>query len=409
MWLIWVPIILRMMIGDRFAVKSQNIVNFVVTRISQIIVILLLLFPVAVSAQNDSIDLSNPGEDYVIASVLIASPGEEIYSAVGHACLRLQCPHHDLDYVYSYEAEDANHNVLRFFAGKLNMGVRAVPTDEYVNQYAPQGRGVKEYVLNLPIAVKQRLWEQMDRRLEYSDIPYDYMNHSCAVSVLSWLEDAIDKDSLVYGEWPSKYSKTRKELAADSIHNPWGHVFLSTFIAGEGNDPDVSLQAKVMIPGDLVDVINNARVYGNPLVNGQPKVLVAEAKNIKYTWFTPNVVSLILLLIAIANIFLHWRVLRIPALMIGAMIGLFVTYLVFFSDLTCTEWNWLIVPFNPLPLAFWKWRKYWLLPLAAICLIWSIAMVTYPHQLVDDALIILAVTTALIYFEIHKQIKIKEK
>jgi len=384
--------------------KIKLNLTFDVTRILHIIALLLVLLPVSVMAQNDSIDLENPGEDYVIASVVIASPGEEIYSAVGHACLRLQCPHHDLDYVYSYEAEDANHNVLRFFAGKLNMGVRAVPTDEYVNQYAPQGRGVKEYVLNLPIAVKQRLWEQMDRRLEYSDIPYDYMNHSCAVSVLSWLEDAIDKDSLVYGEWPSKYSKTRKELAADGIHNSWGKVFLSTFIAGEGSDPNVSMQAKVMIPVDLLDVISRAKAYGKPLVAAQPRVLLAEVKGNGYSWFTPKIFALLMLLLSIINIKFHSRIIRIPILTIGMLIGLFVCYLVFFSDLTCTEWNWLVIPFFPL-LPLWKWRKYWLLPMVGIIIVWSICMFACPYKLMEYSLVVFALSLAITYFELYKQIK----
>lgn len=363
----------------------------------------------SIDLANDTIDLENPGEDFVIASVVVASPGEEIYSAVGHACLRLQCPVYKLDYVYSYEAENVSHNVASFFAGNLMMGVRAVPTDEYVGQYKPEGRGVVEYELNLPITVKQRLWEQMDGRLETSDVPYDYMNHSCAVSVLSWLVDAIDTDSIQFGEWPEKYSKTRKELAADSIHNPWGHVFLSTFIAGEGNDPDVSLLSKVMIPGDLIDVITRAKAYGKPLVNGKQKVLLARTNEVTYTWFTPDIAALILLLVAILNLFLHWKALRVPTLAIGALIGVFVTYLVFFSDLTCTEWNWLIVPFCPLALVLWRWRKYWALPFAAICAVWSIAMVVSPHQLVDNALIILAVATAITYYEIYKQLKNNKK
>lgn len=356
-------------------------------------------------AQDNEDSLANPDEDFVIASVLVASSGEEIYSAVGHACLRLQCPTHGLDFVFSEESEDTRNKVLQFFAGNLKMGVRAVPTQKYVDEYAEEGRGVQEYMLNLPIKVKQRLWQQMDGRLELEDAPYDYMNRSCAVRVLSWLEDAIDTDSLQYAPWGEKYNKTRKELAADSIMNPWGHVFLSTFIAGEANDADVSYQSKVMIPSNLVEVINGAKAYGKPLVNGTPKTLLKKTKEIRYTWFTPDMFAIILLLIAIANVFVRKALLRIPVLVIGSAIGCFVLYLLCFSDLTCTEWNWLVVPFFPLPLLAWKWRKHWALPMAAICIVWSIAMVASPHQLVDMALIILAVTTAITYFEIYKSTK----
>lgn len=357
-------------------------------------------------AQSEEDALANPDEDFVIASVLVASSGEEIYSSVGHACLRLQCPTHGLDFVFSEESEDTRNKVLQFFAGNLKMGVRAVPTQKYVDEYAEEGRGVQEYMLNLPIKVKQRLWQQMDGRLEYDDIPYDFLNHGCAQSVLSWLEDAIDTDSLVYAEWPEYYDMTRREMVSKNVVSPWAHVFFTIFIAGDSNNPDVSKSAKVVLPEDLVDVLCKAKAYGKPLLNGTPNTLLSQTKEIRYTWFTPDMLAIILLLIAIANVFVRKALLRIPVLVIGSAIGCFVLYLLCFSDLTCTEWNWLIVPFFPLPLFAWKWRKHWALPMTAICIAWSVAMLASPHQLVDMALIILAVATTVIYFEIYKSTKI---
>lgn len=349
--------------------------------------------------------LENPDEDFVIASVIVASSGEEIYSEVGHACLRLQCPEHNLDFVFSEESEDVSHKVLQFFAGNLKMGVRAVPTRKCINEYAEDGRGLLEYKLNLPIKVKQRLWQQMDERLEEDDIPYDFLNNGCAVSVLSWLEEAIDADSLQYAEWPEYYDMTRREIVSKNVISPWGHVFFTIFIAGDCNDPDVSKSVKVVLPKDLVEVLGKAKAYGRPLLNGKPTTLLKPTREVRYSWFTPDMLAIILLLIAIANVFVRKALLRIPVLAIGAAIGCFVLYLVCFSDLTCTEWNWLIVPLFPLPLFAWKWRKYWALPMAAICIVWSIAMVASPHELEDMALIILAVATAVTYFEIYKSSK----
>ena len=69
---------------------------------------LLILLPLHAYAQGDTVVAQQPAEDFVIASVCVASPGEDVYSALGHACLRLQCPTYNLDYIYSYEAEDAD-------------------------------------------------------------------------------------------------------------------------------------------------------------------------------------------------------------------------------------------------------------------------------------------------------------
>ena len=256
-------------------------------------ILLYALLPVFSYAQTDTLVPQQPAEDFVIASVCVATPGDDIYAALGHACLRLQCPTHGLDYVYSYEAEDVNHNVARFFAGKLKMAVRTVPTEEYIAQYVPQGRGVKEYVLNLPVRVKQRLWEQMDARSEYSPIPYDYMNNGCAVSVLSWLEDAIGKDSLEYGPWPEKFNRSRKEMGGDSIRNKWNHIFVCTFVTGEANSLDIENTRKVIVPTELIEVLSDASAFGAPLLSGECNELLKPAKTVRDASFTPLMLSLI--------------------------------------------------------------------------------------------------------------------
>lgn len=352
-------------------------------------------------AWGESAIVQQPTEDFVIASVCVASPGEDIYSALGHACIRLQCPTHGLDYIYSYEAEDFSHNVLRFFAGKLKMAVRAVPTDEYVAQYKPEGRGVKEYVLNLPIRVKQRLWEQMDRRLEYSPIPYDYMNHGCAVSVLSWLEEAIGKDTLLYAPWPEKYSRSRKEMAWDGLVNEWDIFFASTFIGGEANDLNVANTSKVMIPADLLEVLRGAQAFGVSILKDDCNELQQTTKVVEPDMVTPFMLSLVILVLSIANVFLHKVYFRAIVLLPCFLLGIFVLYLVLISNLTCTQWNWLIIPFCPLPFIFWKWRRWWTLPLAAVSLVWVLGMLVYPHQIVDNAHLVLATAMAVCNVEIR--------
>lgn len=366
----------------------------------------MFLCPSFARAQEQDSIVMEPAEDFVQASVVVAGRGEEIYSALGHACLRLQCPQYDLDYIYSYEAEDVAHNVLSFFAGKLKMGVRAVPTEDYLSQYKPEGRGVKEYVLNLPLEVKQRLWQQMDQRLELPSIPYDFMNHGCAVSTLGWLIDAVGMENIEFAPWPDKYDKkARKELASDSILAKWSCAFISTFTAAEANSMDYPNEEKVVVPGDLVEVMQGMKVYGSPLLNDQPIILLEQTRDIHYSWFKPYMLALILLFLALCNLKLYWKAFRYMFLSINLLIGLFVFYLVVVSSLPCNSWNWLIIPFNPLPLLLWRWRRLWALPYAVICVVWSLGMLLYPLQMVDYAHIWLAVVMAVTSYEIKQQIK----
>jgi hypothetical protein len=78
------------------------------------------------------------------------------------------------------------------------------------------------------------------------------------------------------------------------------------------------------------------------------------------------------------------------------------TYLICFSDLCCTDWNWLIIPFNPLPLIFWHWRKHWALPYAGILAVWCVAMASitlWGHVLVDWSHIVFVIVWILLLFK----------
>ena len=76
---------------------------------------------------------------------------------------------------------------------------------------------------------------------------------------------------------------------------------------------------------------------------------------------TPLTVMTALLLLAVAASAVEYRrgynaVCRITDILFFAVevaIGLLITYLLVFSKQVATEWNWLIIVFNPLPLLLW--------------------------------------------------------
>ena len=352
--------------------------------------------------QVDTAAILHPAEDFVTASICVASPGEEMYSALGHACLRLQCPSYNLDYVYSYESEDATQKVLDFFAGKLKMLVLAVPTDLYVSHYVPEGRGVEEYTLNLPVRVKQRLWQQMDKRIAYSPVPYDYLNRGCALSILHWLEEAIGKDSIEYAPWPEKYGRSRAEIVYDSITNEWSSFFLATFVAGEVHKINIDNTRKVLLPTELIEVLQGAKAFGEPiLTEGNHRSLLAARRSPQRSNVTPIMVAFVILLLSFLNLWLHNVWIRWAVLLPCLLIGTFVLCLVLFSTLPCTQWSVLVVPFCPLPFIFWRWRYWWALPFAVVCVIWIVVILLYPHRLADGAHLLLAAAMALCNFEIY--------
>ena len=87
--------------------------------------------------------------------------------------------------------------------------------------------------------------------------------------------------------------------------------------------------------------------------------------------------------------------------------GIFLTYLLLFSDLPCTEWNWLIIPFNPIPALCWKWRDKVGTPFVVMTLVWAVGIALYPHQLVETAHILMGMAAGVTFFSHEKNVKFK--
>ena len=92
---------------------------------------------------NDTIDRLAP--DFVTVGLVISEPGEILYSVLGHACLHLQCPTFNLDYIFSYESESVKGKVLRFLMNDLNMGMMGMSMEEYLQPYIEEGRAIALY------------------------------------------------------------------------------------------------------------------------------------------------------------------------------------------------------------------------------------------------------------------------
>ena len=150
------------------------------------------------------------------------------------------------------------------------------------------------------------------------------------------------------------------------------------------------------MPTDLVEVWQQATFdNGKQVLENEPSVLLEAKSSNEGTWCTPLLVSMLLLLLSFAP----WKAVDYALLALYTAIGAVMTHLILFSTLPCTDWNWLIIPFNILPAIFWHWRKYWALPYAAVLLIWCLVMsgeFFWGHVLVDWPHIILALSFIIV-------------
>ena len=358
----------------------------------------------APAAFNDGIDRSDPS--FVTASLLVMSPGSELYSCAGHSCIRLECPKFNLDLCFSYESEPIKEKVFTFFRGNLKMGMFAVPTAEYLKAGRQDGRGVMQYRLDLPPDVEQRLWKILDERAAQGvNLPYDYVKRGCGRSVRVVLQEALHPLRMELPPFPEKYKKTPRELwdAAVAGH-PWNRFFLHSFCGTEHdrNLPDIE---KIVVPDDLVEFLRMAKVNGKPIIDGEGVELVpinpvaGGARSRATVLFTPLVVACVMVALSTTNWFVKVKWMDWLFLAFQSLAGAFVTYLVVFSALPATDWNWLIVPFNLLPLVLWKWRQTWALWVVGVLILWEAFMLLHPHRLTDPAYLVLVGAYIIFYLK----------
>lgn len=346
---------------------------------------------------NDTIDRLAP--DFVEAYLIVADPGKQLYSVLGHCALRLKCDAFGLDYIFSYEGEDAAQKVLSFLAGHLKMGLYSIPVETYCQFNKEDGRGVYQYKLNLSPETKQELWRILDEEQARGvELDYDYYHRGCANSCVKFVNKALRGKKIEYAP-REREQVTGRELVREHTKDALWVRFITCFISGNEVDEPLYGEKQLLIPMDLVKAWQRAEVDGHPLLSSEQEVLVEGKPQTSNGWFTPLVFALLVLLISIAN--LWWNKPYWDWIMVGAQtaVGLAMTYLLFVSDLCCTDWNWLYIAFNPLPAISWRWRRYWTMPYIGILLIWCVAMLYMlltNQVLVDWPHVILALSFSII-------------
>ena len=253
---------------------------------------------------NDTIDRLAP--DFVLVSLCVADPtdqSQDYLGITGHAFLRLQCPTFGLDYCFSYESEKIKGQLWDYLTGKLKMGMFAIPTNEYVEDYRVWKRAVHEYRINMPADAEQRLWEQMDNHmLTERDMQMDLLKFGCTNTILRYVEKALSPTQIKYN-WPEKYrTKSAMEIAEGHLVNyPWTLLGMR-LTAGKEFSQMQSPKQKIIFPTDLLEVWSTATINGEPMLRYVGDLVEAEPVVVEKPWFTPQLCGFLFLIIIAGGI-----------------------------------------------------------------------------------------------------------
>ncbi len=337
-----------------------------------ILISMVMFLSYGVKAQDEDTTyvLLPDSSNFVTASLLVASPGEAIYSQLGHAALRMECPRYRLDYCFSFEEEPGMGGIMKFFLGKTDAHMMAVPTVQFIEVFKKEGRQVKQYTLNLTLHEKQELWRLLDN--DYVDESlrnFNFLQNNCSSVSLRAVENVVVDDTLDFNKWPEQFHMINGEILRYQTRDwPWLQFWSITFL---GTDADLFWENDERIgPELLVQAIKNTSIVAEggsrlPLVTGEKEILPL-VNEIKASPLTPTWVFgfLLLVTILITMAQLKWKLKWLPmALDILLMVlvtiaGLVLLYTSFVSGLFGKHWNWYLVPFNPLPFIIWLlWRK----------------------------------------------------
>ena len=362
---------------------------------------------------NDTID--RLADDFVLVSLMVADPTDwqdDILGMQGHAFLRLQCSIFDLDFCFSYESESVNTQLSKYAQGKLKMGMFAIPTNEYLQDYWKWNRAVHEYRLNLPPEVETRLWEIMDNKLSRGlSMKLDLSRRGCAISAVHFIKAALRDIPIVYPEGTRYETLSRREIMYQDLEShPWWR-FAFGVVVPNGYDKDCPIDEKLIVPADLAEIWQQSTLNGNTFATYIGDIVQSDhMADSKSPIFTPQLFAWILLLITLLMIAFRVNGWKWVLLGMQCLIGLFLLYVALFTQLFTSAGWMMVVLFNPLPLLLWRWRKYWQLPYAVVLLIEAVVLICWPHMLVDPAYILLLLSYIVLYgWDTLKQIYVRRK
>lgn len=380
----------------------------------------LFLFTSLLAHAVEQDTLLPDSSNFVTASLVTATPTDVIYSSLGHCSLRMQCPTEGLDYFFSLEVAADPSEYMRFFSGQSKAAVVAVPSDVFISTYAGEGRGLTAYELNLTLREKQKLWRMLDEEVvKPPHLTFDFLNTNCVMMSLMMIENALIDEEINFGHLPDALQLDNGDLIRyHSRHTPWAQ-FLYITMSGSACDGHYQMEYRLS-PEMIVEVLSSATIQGDslpsrPVFVGEPRQLTTQQQFLSSSPVTPTLVFgiLLILVVVLSAAQLFWGMNR-PAKVFDALllilqtaIGLLLLYTSLAANLFGAQWNWYLIPFNPLPALLWFvghrhpsfWKIYGVYTIILVIFILATPLssqLDLPHQLLTSVLAVRTLTLYLI-------------
>lgn len=303
--------------------------------------------------------------DSATISLITCSPGPEVYSKFGHTAIRIKDPSNRIDVVFNYgifSFETANF-YYKFIKGETDYQLGVYDTNFFLPEYAARNSMVWEQVLNLTIAEKRKLINNLldNYKPENRIYRYNFVFDNCSTrprdkilsSINGYVQFKPAKELNTFRQWIGVYVGT----------NTWLKLGIDV-IFGMDADKQATQNESMFLPEQLMANFQDAEIYTfnnqhRKLIEQDTKILVNkkdEKEEIESFLDNPMIISSVLLLFGILITLwdikrkLHFKLFDTVLLILTGFGGVIAFFLTVFSTHPLVRLNLNLLWLNPLNL-----------------------------------------------------------
>ncbi len=309
-------------------------------------------------------------------SLLTVGPGEDLYSVFGHTAIRVNDPAQNLDVTYGWGGFRYEDNFyVKFLRGTLPYYIDMYEMYPFLYAYQAENRTVREQVLNLSPAQKQRLYAVLltNTLPENRTYQYKFFYDNCATRPRDKVAEACG-DSLTIPTRTKMTGRSYRDwmnIYLDKSVKPWAKLGMNLAI-GQPADVQTDGWHAMYLPDEVHDQLAQATLKQQ---NGQMGPLVASDQTLfeaRQTFrqqvslfLDPGVVFAVLAILVTVFTIRRYQFGRVDRWVdrwlfgISGFLGWFLYLLWVGTDHGVTAWNPTLLYLMPLhlPLVYWATGK----------------------------------------------------
>lgn len=308
-----------------------------------------LLLLTATYSFGQSISLSKNTQ----ISVITCGTGNESYSLFGHTAIRVHDTINAIDVVYNYGAFDFNtpNFVMKFTKGDLQYFAVAHSYTDFINQYQYEQRSVYEQELTIPLFMKQQLFDSLNTSLASGESHYTYkfIDKNCTSMVVDIINKTLKTTAVVKN---ADTDITYRTILFPYFDNHFYEKLGTSIIFGKKVD---QLGTQLFLPFELQKSLKKVSFQNHPLAL-ENKTLLEFKNETPLSWWN-NPYTYFILMSCI--VFINKKSIDLFYLILLAIIGMFFSFVGFYSSHLELGYNYNILLFNPtlIGLLYFYWTK----------------------------------------------------